>query len=117
MNVSQVLKGGFSTKIKLIEELKTSLREYFKTDEIDLFLFGSRARGDHSRFSDVDLGIYKKKNLDLKMSLLREILENSNLPFKLAIVVLNDNEKFMDIVKRGYQMDLEKEEKQLQDGF
>lgn len=67
---------------------------------MDLFLFGSRARGDDNKFSDVDLGIYKKKDVDLKISLLREILENSNLPFKVDIVVLNNNEKFRDVVSK-----------------
>ena len=100
MKISQILKGNFSSKIKSIDELKAFLKEYFEADEVDLFLFGSRARGDYSKFSDVDLGIYKKKDVDLKISLLREILENSNLPFKVDIVVLNNNEKFKDIVSK-----------------
>ncbi len=100
MKISQILKGNFSSKIKSIDELKAFLKEYFETDEVDLFLFGSRARGDYNKFSDVDLGIYKKKDVDLKISLLREILEDSNLPFNVDIVVLNNNEKFKDIVSK-----------------
>ena len=100
MKISQIPKGNFKTKVSTIGELKAFLKEYFKTDEVDLFLFGSRARGDDNKFSDVDLGIYKKKDVDLKISVLREILEDSNLPFKVDIVVLNNNKKFMDIVSK-----------------
>ncbi|WP_025270323.1 nucleotidyltransferase domain-containing protein [Hippea sp. KM1] len=100
MRVGEILENSFNTKISTVEELKAFLKEYFETDEVDLFLFGSRARGDDNKFSDVDLGIYKKKDVDLKISLLREILENSNLPFKVDIVVLNNNEKFRDVVSK-----------------
>ncbi len=100
MRVGKILENSFNTKISTVEELKAFLKEYFETDEVDLFLFGSRARGDDNKFSDVDLGIYKKKDVDLKISLLREILEDSNLPFKVDIVVLNNNKKFMDIVSK-----------------
>ena len=100
MRVGKILENSFNTKISTIGELKAFLKEYFETDEVDLFLFGSRARGDDNKFSDVDLGIYKKKDVDLKISLLREILEDSNLPFKVDIVVLNNNKKFMDIVSK-----------------
>jgi len=100
MEVGEILSGNIHLKIRSIDELKAFLGEYFDPDEVDLFLFGSRARGDYSRFSDIDLGIYKKKKVDLKISLLREILENSNLPFKVDIVVLNNNKKFKDIVSK-----------------
>jgi len=100
VKVSRILKDNFESKIESIDELKAFLRDYFESDEVDLFLFGSRARGDYNRFSDIDLGIYEKKNVDLKISLLREILENSNSPFKVDIVVLNNNDKFKDIVSK-----------------
>ncbi len=100
MKVPRILKNDFESKIKSIDELKDFLRDYFESDEVELFLFGSRARGDYNRFSDIDLGIYKKKNVDLKISLLREILENSNLLFKVDIVVLNNNDKFKGIVSK-----------------
>ncbi len=100
MRIGEILESSFNAKISTVGELKAFLKEYFEADEVDLFLFGSRARGDYNKFSDVDLGIYKKKDVDLKISLLREILENSNLPFKVDIVVLNNNEKFKDIVSK-----------------
>ncbi len=37
---------------------------------------------------------------DLKIGLLKELLDESNLPYKVDIVVLNGNEKYADIVKR-----------------
>ncbi len=86
--------------LRNLEDLRLYLKEYFKTDEVDLFLFGSRARSDNTSFSDIDIAIYKKKDVGLKISVLRELLEESNLPYKVDIVVLNDNSKYTEIVKK-----------------
>ncbi len=50
-----------------------------------LWLFGSRARGTHSPYADVDLLIEGELNRSL-LSELREKLEESNFPFKVDLV-------------------------------
>lgn len=58
-----------------------------------VWLFGSRARGDHRKFSDIDL-LFELPNGDaLRPSLLSEIresLEESTLPYKVDLVPLSE---------------------------
>jgi len=54
-----------STK-KSIRDLKSLVIELFKEENVILILFGSRARGDYNRVSDIDIGILPDKNLDRK---------------------------------------------------
>ena len=51
-----------------------------------LWLFGSRARGTHSTFADVDLLIEGELNQSL-LGELREKIEQSNFPFKVDLVL------------------------------
>ena len=53
-------------------------------------LFGSRARGDHTPHSDIDIGIIPHKPLDQKkLTLVREWIENQNIPQKVELVDLS----------------------------
>ncbi len=55
-------------------------------EDSKIFLFGSRAEGNHSRSSDIDIGVISKK-LDEKMIVkLKEIIDDSFVPFKVDIV-------------------------------
>ena len=52
-----------------------------------VYVFGSRARGDHQQFSDLDLlleGEYKKSKD--KIALKKEMLEESNFPYVVELV-------------------------------
>jgi len=57
---------------KLITKLKHNLEELFSADKVRLILFGSRARGDFDRYSDIDIAVIvkgltkKQKNLILE---------------------------------------------------
>lgn len=56
---------------------------------VSLFVFGSRARGDYKKFSDLDIlveGVVPESLL----SRIRESLEESSLPFRVDIVCLHD---------------------------
>lgn len=61
-----------------------------------LFLFGSRANGKAKKFSDFDIGIKGAKPLPLKtIALIKEALEDSDLPFEVDVVDLaRATEKF-----------------------
>lgn len=56
-----------------------------------VYVFGSRARGDHQQFSDLDILIEPGEE-DIKSSLLliKEKLEESNFPYKVDIVLFSD---------------------------
>jgi predicted nucleotidyltransferase len=60
-----------------------------KSHGVTVWIFGSRARGDHKPFSDVDIVYETQQNSPLPqgfMSNLRDSLEESRLPYKVDIV-------------------------------
>ena len=85
-------------KIATIDELKDFLREFFKEKKPKIYIFGSRARGDHTKFSDIDLGFLSEEDISYELSLLREIIEDSYLPYKVDIVDLSKDKELLEIV-------------------
>ncbi len=76
------------TKINVIvENLKKVILSFLKDEDVEVVLFGSRARGDFINTSDVDVGIIIGKRFDRKkLILLREYIEELNIPYKVEIV-------------------------------
>ena len=75
---------------KSLKLLKDITRQVFEPGEARVVLFGSRARGDHLKTSDIDLGIFPAAKMDSsKVSLLREKIENSNIPYKVDVLDLS----------------------------
>ena len=87
-------------EIESIDDLREFLREYFKSRSVEIYLFGSRARGDNSEFSDVDLAVIAKESVEDDLVVLKEIIENSNLPYKVDLVDVSENESLMETVLR-----------------
>ena len=54
--------------------------------DAQVYCFGSRARGDHSRFSDLDLMVESDKDLSNLIGELKERLTESNFPYKVDLV-------------------------------
>lgn len=67
-----------------------------------VFCYGSRARGDHQRFSDLDLMVEATLDLTPLISRLQEQLSSSNFPYKVDLVELRH---FADSYKPGYLQD------------
>ncbi len=59
--------------------------EYFKNKDVKIWLFGSRTRKDNTFSSDIDIAI-EGTNIQYDIAFLREVLEESNLPYKVDIV-------------------------------
>ena len=74
-------------------------------ENVQIFLFGSRARGDFNIRSDIDIGILPQGEWNkLALVLLREEIEELNLPYKIEIVDLSRvSRKFRDQVLREGQ--------------
>jgi len=73
-----------------LEFLKDILKDVFKSENVKVVLFGSRARGDYFETSDMDIGILPKGETNKnKVALLREKIENSNIPYKVDVVDLS----------------------------
>ena len=86
--------------LKTIDDLKNFIRGFFSQKDVSIYLFGSRARGDHSPFSDIDIAVDSKVDISSDITKLREILETSNLPYKVDIVRLSTDEKLRQIVEK-----------------
>ena len=72
---------------KYIEQLKKIVLDELKSQNIKIFMFGSRARRDNYIGSDVDIGLIPEGKIDSsKISLLKEKIDNSNIPYKVQIV-------------------------------
>lgn len=70
-----------------IHNLKEHVLDFLGNENIKIVVFGSRARGDNVTFSDVDIGIIPKGEFNRnRLTLLREFIENSNIPYKVDIV-------------------------------
>ncbi len=81
-------------KLKALKVLENMVTDAFKDSEVKIVLFGSRARGDYVNTSDIDIGILPKANINKKkLVLLREKVENSNVPYKVDVVDLSQTSK------------------------
>lgn len=70
-----------------LEKLKEVCLEFLKGEDVKIVLFGSRARGDFANTSDVDVGVIMGNGTDRKkLTLLREYIDDMNIPYKVEIV-------------------------------
>ena len=64
-----------------------------KSHGATVWIFGSRARGDHKAFSDVDIMYENKENTQFPLGFighLKDEIEESRLPFKVDLVDANE---------------------------
>jgi len=81
------------------EEMKI-LKEIFKNLD-KIYVFGSRAHGAYTLYSDLDLCIYKDAPIFKEQSVeeLRENFQKSNLPYKVDICIFeNLSDDFKSLV-------------------
>ena len=71
-----------------LNTLKEIVLKYLGDQNVKVILFGSRARGDNTAVSDIDIGIVPKGEFDrYKLSLLNEYIdEHLNIPYKVDVV-------------------------------
>jgi hypothetical protein len=70
-------------------EIKKILKRILASKRYQIYLFGSRATGTHSHVSDIDLALLADEPIGLELSLAREALEESTIPFTIDLVDLN----------------------------
>ncbi len=74
-----------------LELLRNMVKDIFAGEEVVVVLFGSRAREDYLKTSDIDIGILPKGTMNKdRLTLLRERMENSNIPYKIDVVDLSE---------------------------
>ena len=88
---------------KYLDQIKQIVVNYFKTENVKIILFGSRARKDHSATSDIDIGIIPAGKYDNDLlTLLKEKIEDINTPYKIEIVDFSYvSEKFKKSALKG----------------
>ena len=72
-----------------MNQVKDTVLAALRGQSVKVFLFGSRARGDHSHASDVDIGILPADpTLPLRLASLRAQLEEMPIPYVIELVNL-----------------------------
>ncbi len=78
---------NINNELNSLKKLKEVLLSFLKGEDVKVVLFGSRARGDFVSTSDIDVGIIIGESVDRKkIILLREYIEELNIPYKVEIV-------------------------------
>jgi hypothetical protein len=91
----------FETSIK---KVKTAVLQAFENENVKIFLFGSRAKGNAHSTSDIDVGILPSGCFDRKkITALRAELEEMNIPYTVDLVDLSTvSEEFrQQVLKEG----------------
>lgn len=69
------------------KEIQGIVFKYLPPDRFRIFLFGSRATGKASRWSDYDVGVLGQEKIPLAtLAQIEEELENSSLPYRVEVV-------------------------------
>lgn len=82
----------FGLKPSEMQEMKKLFQTFFgDLEDTKVYLFGSRATGQHKEFSDIDIAVNSKsKDLSKRISLFNEGWEKSKLPYKVDITSWKD---------------------------
>ena len=92
-------------KLSTIEELKSFIEDFFskRNRKVRVILFGSRARGTHTEHSDIDIAIDSDEDIEDDIVDLKAIIEESDLPQKVDIILLPKASKSLkeEILKEG----------------
>ena len=89
----------FGLKERELDEIKIL---YYLLPEIDeIIIFGSRARGDYSRVSDIDIAI--KGSVDKIMYKIRDYFEESSILYTMDVV------NYMSISNQDFKEDIDNE--------
>lgn len=85
-------------KIETIEDLRKLFCKEFQGAKI--ILFGSRAKGCATPYSDIDIAIETDENIEEKITSIKYLLEESLLPYKVDIIDLKKSKKLQEMVKK-----------------
>ncbi len=99
MHMNRFMKKWIDN-ITTINGLREFLKNLFRSRNVEVYLFGSHARGDNSEFSDVDLAILSKEDISEEITILKALLEESDLPFKVDIIDLRKAPYLKEIIEK-----------------
>lgn len=70
-------------------EAKEFTLKFWQNQPVRIYLFGSWARGEAKRSSDVDIAIESKEDMSFLIGEFREALENSCIVYNVDVVDMN----------------------------
>ena len=97
---------------KILKELKQSLKALLGDSLIKMLLFGSKARGDYTRESDIDVAIIVRGlTRELKKEIITRIAEKELAYYVPISTIVLSKEEFDRLKKRERRiaLDIEKE--------
>jgi len=71
-----------------LDQIKSVLMRVLQKRSCQVYLFGSRAAGTAQPTSDFDVAVLADEDIRRELSRARELLEESNIPFKVDVVDL-----------------------------
>lgn len=78
--------------IYVTENELEEIHKILKNFPYEVYVFGSRVKGNYRKFSDLDL-IVTSDVSDVEKAELRELFEESNLPFEVDVISKNSISK------------------------
>jgi predicted nucleotidyltransferase len=72
-----------------LAQITSILSQTLQGRECQVYLFGSRATGDYIETSDFDVAVLASGSISKELSVAREMLELSNIPFTVDLIDLN----------------------------
>jgi predicted nucleotidyltransferase len=79
----------YLSQIKAILEQVLSPNRSGASFDCEIYLFGSRATSQYHDVSDYDIGVLASKDISRELSIARELLEDSTIPFTVDLVDLS----------------------------
>ncbi|MBR6013412.1 MAG: nucleotidyltransferase domain-containing protein [Selenomonadaceae bacterium] len=94
--------SGENMSKKYLEKIRQMILDFMKDEAAKIYLFGSWARGEQKKSSDVDIAVdYFGKYNRKKFSDLRELFEESSIPYRVDIVDLKfSSAELLDKIKK-----------------
>lgn len=89
-----------TTNINNLDDFKQFLVKFFANKKVKIYLFGSRAKNTYTPYSDIDIAIESQEISNYDISILKEIVEESNLPYKVDIIDLNVASNLKEVVEK-----------------
>jgi len=74
---------------RYLSETISILSHMFQGKHCRIYLFGSRAIGDDTETSDFDIAVLASESVSRELSIAREMIEASNIPFAVDLVDLS----------------------------
>ncbi|WP_145523927.1 nucleotidyltransferase family protein [Virgibacillus sp. SK37] len=84
------MKSDIQKRDQILLQLKQIVLETLKDVPVSIYLFGSWARNEEKRTSDIDIALRPQKEIPMKEWVeLRERIEESTVPYKVDLVDLS----------------------------